>query len=174
VRFSGILPRSGLALDLACGNCQDTIFLARRGLTAIGIDRSGQALTEGTHIARTSNLKASFVQADLTGFHIPSGKFVVIICFRYRDPNLYPSIRTALKPGGLLIYETYTLEHLRFGRKPQNPAHLLERNELLRAFGDWEIVFYRETWTSRGMASIVARKPLSPQMTVSAHGLQYN
>jgi len=172
MRFSGMLPRAGMALDLACGNGQDTVFLSSRGLTAIGIDRSGQALAAARRVALTSDLKACFVQADLASFHIPNGKFVVVVCFRYRDPNLYPSIRSALKPGGLLIYETYTREHLHFGFKPQNPDHLLERNELLRAFGDWEIVFYQETWTGRGMASLVARKPLPQRGAESARRLQ--
>jgi hypothetical protein len=82
-----------------------------------------------------------------------------VICFKYRDPDLYPSIRASLHPGGLLIYETYTHEHRQFGRKPLDPAHLLERNELLEVFGDWEIIYYQEVWAGRGAASLVARKP---------------
>lgn len=150
-----------MALDIACGNGQNTIFLARQGLIAVGIDRSRQSLAEGREAALQLNLKASFVRADLTRFRFPDNVFSTIICFRYRDPDLYPSIRSAIKPGGLLIYETYTLEHLNFGLKPQNPAHLLEKDELLRAFGDWEIIYYRATWMKHGMASLVARKPAS-------------
>lgn len=159
VRFSRFLPPSGQALDLACGNGRNTLYLARQGLTATGIDRSGAALKAGREAAAHANLKVSFVQADLTRFALPPGVFSVIICFKYRDPDWYPSIRAALRPGGLLIIETYTLEHRKYGHKPLDPAHLLERHELLQAFTDWEVIFYREVWVGRGTASLVARKP---------------
>jgi tellurite methyltransferase len=160
VRFSGFLPHGGLALDLACGYGRNTLYLARQGLAAIGVDRSMEALKAGRKAAARSNLKASFVQADLTRFVLPINAFSVMICFKYRNRNLYPSIRAALRPGGLLVYETYTSLHQNYGHKPLNPAHLLEANELLQAFGDWEIIFYREVWIGRGVASLVARKPI--------------
>lgn len=159
VRFSGLLPSDGLAMDLACGHARNTLYLAQQGLAAIGVDRSMEALQSGREAAARANLKVSLVQADLTGFALPANAFSVVICFKYRDPDLYASIRASLRPGGLLIYETYTLEHRQFGRKPLDPAHLLERNELLEAFGDWEIIYYQEVWAGRGAASLVARKP---------------
>ncbi|HXH47897.1 MAG TPA: class I SAM-dependent methyltransferase [Terriglobia bacterium] len=159
VRFSRFLPHSGLGLDLACGYGRNTLYLARQGLEAIGIDRSLDALVAGREDAARENLKVSFVQADLTRFAFPTNAFSVVVCFKYRDRNWYPSIRAALRPGGLLVYETYTFEHLGFGLKPLDPAHLLGRNELLQAFGDWEILYYREVWRGRGTASLVARKP---------------
>ena len=120
-----------------------------------------KALAAGREAAIQSNLKVSFVQVDLTRFSLPRNAFSVVICFKYRDPQLYPTLRAALRPGGLLVYETYTVEHLKYGRKPLRSAHLLARNELLHAFRDWEIIFYREVWTGRGVASLVARKPHS-------------
>lgn len=161
VRFSDFIPRAGRALDLACGRGRNTLYLARQGLAAIGVDRSRDALEAGRDAAARANLKPSFVQADLTRFTLPANAFSVVICFKYRNCKLYPSIRAALRTGGLLIYETYTREHASSGLKPRNPEHLLERSELYRAFGDWEIIFYREVWMGRGTASVVARKPFS-------------
>lgn len=159
VRFSGLLPSGGLALDLACGHARNTLYLAQHGLAAIGVDRSMKALISGREAAARSNLKISLVQGDLPRFALPANAFSVVICFKYRDHDLYTSIRASLRPGGLLIYETYTFEHREFGRKPLDPAHLLERNELLEVFGDWEIIYYQEVWAGRGAASLVARKP---------------
>jgi tellurite methyltransferase len=159
IRFSGFLPHDGRGLDLACGCGRNTLYLARQGLAAIGIDRSLDALIAGREDAARANLQVSFVQADLTRFALPTNAFSVVLCFKYRDRNWYPFIRAALRPRGLLVYETYTFEHLKFGHKPLDPAHLLERNELLQAFGDWEILYYREVWRGRGTASLVARKP---------------
>jgi len=161
VRFSDFLPHSGLALDLACGYGRNTLYLAREGLPAIGIDGSRKALLAGREAAIRSKLEACFLQADLTRFGLPANKFSVVICFKYRNREFYPSIRAALRPGGLLLYETYTCEHMLYGLKPRNPEHLLERGELYGAFSDWDIIFYREVWRGRGVASLVARKPLS-------------
>ncbi|HET9178173.1 MAG TPA: class I SAM-dependent methyltransferase [Terriglobia bacterium] len=159
VRFSGLLPRKGLALDLACGYPRNALYLARHGLAVIGVDRSMEALKSGREAAARSNLNVYLAQADLTRFALPANTFSVVICFKYRDPGLYPSIRASLRPGGLLVYETYTLEHRQFGRKPLDPAHLLERHELIETFGDWEIIYYREVWAGQGTASLLARKP---------------
>lgn len=159
VGFSHLLPAEGHALDIACGKGRNTLFLAWRGLIATGVDCSREALGAGREMATRSGLTAHFVQADLTRFSLPDSIFSVILCFKYRDPALYSSIRGALRTGGLLIYETHTAEHLRFGRKPGTPAHLLGRNELLHAFADWEIIYYHEVWIGRGTASLVARKP---------------
>lgn len=161
VRFSDFLPHAGLALDLACGCGRNTLYLARQGLAATGVDRSLKSLSVGREEAFRSGIQASFVQADLTRFALPANVLSVVICFKYRNREFYPSIRAALRPGGLLIYETYTREHGFYGLKPRNPEHLLERNELYQAFSDWEIIYYREVWAGRGTASLVARKPLS-------------
>jgi tellurite methyltransferase len=159
VRFAGFLPHSGLGLDLACGYGRNTLYLARQGLNVIGIDRSMDGLRAGREDAARQNLQVSFLQADLTRFTLPTNAFSAVICFKYRDRDWYPLIRAALRPCGLLLFETYTFEHLNFGHKPLDPAHLLVRNELLQAFGDWEILFYHEVWRGRGTASLVARKP---------------
>ena len=158
--FSYLLPQQGHSLDIACGNGQDSLFLARRGLKVMAVDRSHEALMRGRNYSTHSNLRVAFVQSDLAFFSVPPEAFCVIICFKYRDPALYAVLRAALQPGGLLFYETYTYEHRRFGTRPQNPDHLLQSRELLRAFGDWRVIFYREEWLSKGMASLVARKPL--------------
>ena len=163
VRFSDFLPPAGLALDLACGYGRNTLYLARHGLAATGMDQSRESLEAGREAAVRANLKASFVQADLTRCALRANAFSVVICFRYRDPRWYPSIRAALRPGGLLVFETYTLEHRKYGHKPLDPAHLLGRHELLQTFGDWEIIFYHEVWMRRGTASLVARKPHSAE-----------
>jgi tellurite methyltransferase len=160
-RFSHLLPRRGPALDVACGCGRNSLYLARQGLRVVAIDRSWEALAQGRELATRANLAIDFVQADLSNSSFPVNSFCLVACFNYRDPALYPALRASLKPSGLLIYETYTYEHLHYDAKPQNPAYMLKRNELLRAFGDWQLIFYREIWIGRGIASLVARKPLS-------------
>lgn len=158
--FSAFLPWGGYALDLACGGGRNSVFLAQRGLRVVGVDRSEEALRQARKLAAGAGVSVDWVLADLPKFPLPRAYFAVIACFYYRDPALYAPLRESLRPGGLVFYETFTHEQLRFGGGPRNPAHLLAPGELLDAFGDWELLFYRETWIERGAAALVARKPV--------------
>ncbi len=157
--FSSLLPERGRALDLACGGGRHSVFLAQHGLSVTGVDASDEALRQARELARQKNVRVDFVQADLERFALPRATFDVVACFYYRDPNLYAPLGEALVPGGLLFYETYTLEQLRFDSGPRNPAHLLEPGELRAAFRRWQVIFYREQWRQKGLASLIARKP---------------
>ena len=64
----------------------------------------------------------------------------------------------ALRPGGVLIYKTYTELQPRLGKGPTHPMHLLKQNELLRAFSQLNVLHYEETIRDRGVAQLVARK----------------
>lgn len=159
VRCSSLLPSAGRALDLACGRGRHSLFLAERGLRVVAIDRSPTRLQEGRELARLRNLQVDWVCADLENFALPVHAFDLIVCFYYRDPALYAPLRAALRPAGLMVYETFTRWQLRFASGPRNSAHLLEPAELLHAFGDWDVIFYRQTQCERAAASLVARKP---------------
>ena len=91
-----------------------------------------------------------------------SGKqFDAILVFNYLHRPLMKSIKQAVKPGGLILYETFTVDQPRFG-KPTNPDYLLQQGELSACFSDWKILVYREG--ERGdpicaKASLIAQKP---------------
>jgi hypothetical protein len=88
-----------------------------------------------------------------------------IVIFRYLHRPLMESIKKAVLPGGIVIYETFTVDQPRYGR-PNNPAFLLRRNELYEFFSDWDILHRFEGVTNPGkagapqaIAQIVAIKP---------------
>ncbi len=161
VEFSGLLPRIGRALDVAAGAGRHSVYLAQRGLAVIAVDNSREGLERGRELARQRGTEVDWLEANLEQFELPSSVFDVITCFYYRDLRLYPKLTRALTPGGLIFYETYTRGQLLFPTSPRNPEHLLGPQELLRAFRVLEVIFYREVWKSRGVASLVARKPNS-------------
>jgi SAM-dependent methyltransferase len=84
-----------------------------------------------------------------------------VLVFRYLHRPLMPSIRDALRPGGILMYETFTVDQRRFG-KPRSPDHLLQPGELGKWFGDWERIHQFEGTLAdpeRAVAQLVCRKP---------------
>ncbi len=61
------------------------------------------------------------------------GVFDLVICFRFLWRPLFPRLAAALRPGGALLYQTFTREQARRGR-PIRPDFLLEPGELGRSF----------------------------------------
>jgi tellurite methyltransferase len=91
---------------------------------------------------------------------LPQDSYGGILVFRYLHRPLIPSIRKALGKGGILIYETFTVEQPKFA-KPHNPDFLLKPGELHHWFEDWDIIHAFEGIKDdpkRAVAQIVCRK----------------
>ena len=149
------LPRSGRALDVAMGLGGSAGWLLGRGLSVVGVDISEVAVRRAK--ARWPGLLA-FV-ADLETLVLPAAAFDVILNFYYLDRALWPQYRRALRPGGVLFFETFIA-----GQPGMNPAYLLAHGELRAAFAGWRVLAYREGPIKqageepRFVASLVARR----------------
>ena len=160
IENAGLLPTHGLALEAAMGLGGSAGFLLESGLRVIGVDISIVAVRSAKQ--RYPRLMAC--TADLNSFHFPSHFFDVILNFYYLQRDLWPYYKQALRPNGLLFFETLTLDMLE--TMPDiDPVYLLAPGELRQAFANWEILVYREGWYSgdeghpRATAAMVARKP---------------
>jgi SAM-dependent methyltransferase len=139
--FSDV-PRDYPILDLACGDGHNGIFLASKGFSVVLADRSEDALRQARLNARSAGVSVQFWQVNLEQEGVnPLEKltFGAILVFRYLHRPLIPCIKKSLKKGGILVYETFTTEQVRFG-KPKNPDHLLKPGELLSWFQGWEVI----------------------------------
>lgn len=156
-----MLPKAGIALDVAMGLGGNAGFLIDRGLSVIGVDISAVAVKR----AKKQFPHIMAVQADLTRFYLPNAYFDVILNFFYLQRDLFPIFPKVLRPGGLLLIETMTRKMLEI--KPEiDPKFLLAPNELREAFASsMEIISYHEGWTlshdehRRAVASMAARLP---------------
>jgi tellurite methyltransferase len=153
------LPQGGLALDLAMGLGQNAAFLFQKGFKVIGVDISLIALKQ----AKLRFPQITAVCADLECFSLPANIFDVILNFYFLQRSIWDSVRKWLKPNGLLIVETMTVEMKAL--KPEiEERYLLQPGELKKSFSDFEILLYREGWRDRNgnhpraVASMVARK----------------
>lgn len=155
---------SSPVLDLACGEGHNGIVLALKGCRIVLADRSSAALEKARELASALNAPVTIWQVDLEqkGLNPLEGKsYSGILVFRYLHRPLFPYIVEALMPGGILAFETFTLEQAKFG-KPRNPDHLLKPGELREWFGGWSVIHYHEGIfmnPKRAVAGIVCRKP---------------
>ncbi len=116
-------------LDVACGSGRHTRLFLERGypVVAVDIDLSGVADLRA-HPA------VMLIEANLETAPWPfSGQlFGGIVVTNYLWRPLLPLMVECVRPGGVLIYETFAVGQERFG-KPRNPDHLLRPGELLEA-----------------------------------------
>jgi SAM-dependent methyltransferase len=155
------LPR-GRALDLASGSGRNAVFLAAHGYPTDAVDSSQVAVDTLSALAQRQSLPIISTTADLPDYQIAKNTYAVILNFYFLERRLFLPIKEGLIDGGMLLFETYTLEQARFGR-PRNPDFLLKPNELLHSFRDLHIIFYHERIDHSGgspiaIASLLAEK----------------
>ena len=146
------LPRmpKGTALDVATGRGRNALYLAAQGYDVEGLDRDEQALAEVAAAARQRNLTNLTVRRlDLEADPdqpppLPKERYDVVLCFFYLHRPLFPPLLHALKPGGMLMYETFLIDnHLRY-QHPRRREFCLAHNELLRLTTGLRILHYEE------------------------------
>ena len=155
-----ILP-GGKALDIAMGEGRNAVFLAKNGFEVDGCDVSEIAVKKTLGLAKENNVRVNAFVADLEIYKLPKDAYDVVACFYYLQRSLIPQIKEALKPGGMVIYETYTIENWERGFEgPKNRDYLLKTNELLDLFKDLTIIYYKELVLDdkKAVASLIARK----------------
>jgi tellurite methyltransferase len=150
----------GRTLDVAMGAGRNAIYLAREGFQVEGVDISSEAVKEALSSAREAGVSIQIRMEDLEKIpYFEEEAYDLVICFNYLQRSLLPEMKNWVKPGGMVVYETFIVDQVRFG-KPRNPDHLLRHQELLHTFREFRVLRYREGIVQgrKAIASIVAQK----------------
>ena len=140
--ISTLLPGKK-ALDIACGEGRNSIFLARNGFDVTGLDISEEGLAKADRWAKTEGLSVNFRCIDLEIFEF-NEFYDLIINFNFLLRGLIPMLLDALNPGGVIVFDTIldtpTLEG------SHNRSFLLQPGELRTIFASFpgEIILYEE------------------------------
>lgn len=145
-QHSRLLPFNGQALELACGLGGNARFLAQCGLKTHAWDISDSALTVLNNWASLNHLPIIPLLTDLEQMLLPYQQFDVIVVSRYLDRNQFKAIEDALKPGGLLFYQTFLAPVQ--ANAPQNPDFYIQSNEFNQAWSKLQTLVYGEGWLS--------------------------
>lgn len=150
----------GMALDIAMGEGRNAVFLAKKGFQVTGVDYSEVAIRKAHRLARENGVTVQSVMADLARYQIRPNHYDVILNIDYLQKDLVPQIKRGLKKGGVLVFESRTVEQLKNPSAHSFPReYLLELGELKKLFQDLEILVYRETNDGKNaFASLIARK----------------
>jgi tellurite methyltransferase len=160
-----LLPAQGRTLDLACGLGANALLLARRGLEVTAWDLSPVAIARLRALAAGSSLSIAAEVRDVCAEPPPPETFDCILVAHFLERSLAPALAAALRPGGLLFYQTFVREAAG-ERGPSNPNYRLGINELLHLFSGLTLRFYREEGRTgdlrqgtRDLAQLIAQRP---------------
>jgi SAM-dependent methyltransferase len=139
-------------LDLAAGSGRHTRLLLDMGLWVTAVDRDIAALEE------LAGARCTVREIDLENGEAWTlgGEYDGIVVTNYLHRPLFPALKAALAPGGIVIYETFAAGNERFGR-PSNPDFLLRPGELLDAFAGLTVIAFEQGEVSRPRAAVIQR-----------------
>jgi SAM-dependent methyltransferase len=155
------LSPSGLALDVAGGAGRNALFLLQRGWRVKLLDISEVGLELARKKAAAEGLSANLMTElmDLsTTQDVGTNQFDLITVFFFLRRELFPALAVALKPGGFLVYKTYTTARRDCEHGPGDPRYLLEPDELREAFSSLHVQHYQERTQGKSTAELIAKK----------------
>ena len=126
-RFASLVPRGARVLDLAAGSGRHARLFASRGARVLAVDRDAHALQ---CLPGAPGIETLALDLETGAWPLTGETFDAIVVANYLHRPLFPHLRAALAPAGVLLYETFAMGNEAFGR-PANPDFLLCRDELL-------------------------------------------
>lgn len=113
------LPAKGEILSLGEGEGRNAVFLARLGFRVTGVNGSAVGLEKARALAEKHGVRIETVVADLGTFDLGIERWDGIVSIWCHTPSelrarLHRSVVAALRPGGVLLLESYTPAQLAY------------------------------------------------------------
>jgi SAM-dependent methyltransferase len=162
VEHEALLP-PGIVLDVAAGTGRNAAFLAERGRRVVAVDGARSAL----EAVRRRAPAVAVARMDLDRPGIRRHSVDAIVCVNFLDRRLFAEMREWVRPGGVLVYDTFSIDQRDIGH-PRNPDYLLRHGELLELVrGDYRVLRSREgevveNGTRSFRAGVVAARLIPP------------
>jgi len=114
----GLAP--GRALDMACGEGRNAIWLASQGWQSTGVDFSPEGLKKGQQMAAEQGLPVEWIEADLREWQPPESAYDLIVSLYVHMPpselsKVHKKVIEALAPGGTILVIGHDLTNLTDG-----------------------------------------------------------
>ena len=144
------LPSNSRILCLADGEGRNGVYLATLGHKVTAVDQSRVGLEKAKKLAKQKQVSIETIKADLAEYDLGVESWDCIVSIFFHIPSsvrahIYPRIITALKPGGILMLESYTPEQLNHGTGGPPIAELmLTKDELAQYFSEMNLEHLQE------------------------------
>ena len=161
--IQGLPP--GQAICLAAGTGRNAIFLAQNGYQVTAIDISQAALHWCDQISAKLGVEVKTLEADLLAFDLGNEVWDLATNLYFYEPSIFRGLKKAIRPGGHILFQTYSQAQKKFAWGPSNNAFLVHPQDLEDEFKDWELIYFEETeYTNlqnknESVIQMLARKP---------------
>ena len=118
------------ALDLACGEGRNAVWLAEQGWRVTGVDFSDVALAKARELAAARGVEAEWTQADLLDYRPTEGVYDLVLLFYLQLPaterrRVVRAAAGAVAPGGTLLVVAHDSSNLEHGHGGPRDAAVL-------------------------------------------------
>lgn len=154
VRFAGCLPVAGTVLDFACGGGRHALWLAARGFRVDAADRDPAALRA---LAGAPGVVPVEVDLEDGPWRFDRHQYDAVVVTNYLFRPRLQFLLECVRPGGVLVYETFMRGNERLG-KPSNPDFLLREGELLEVVRDgFSVIAFEQGEIAKPKPAMVQR-----------------
>ena len=154
--LGGVRLERGRCLDVACGLGEQSLWAAQNGFRVIAIDGSEVAITAlnsaAVRLGVRDRIETRVVDLDEGLPSDVGSSCALVVCERFRDPNLYEHLVYMLEPGGVLVITVLS----QVGLDGEAGPHHAPPGELVDAFREYDVVIERHVELD-GEATLVAR-----------------
>jgi len=130
---------AGRAVDLACGEGRNSIWLAEQGWTVTGVDFSPVGLAKAKRFAELWDVEVTWVESGIEAWDPPPDGFdlVVMLYLQLPQPTRSAALATAasaVAPGGTLLVVAHDADNLARGfGGPPDPDVLYRVSDVTEA-----------------------------------------
>jgi SAM-dependent methyltransferase len=135
----------GRALDVACGEGRNAVWLASKGWRVTGVDFSRAGLAKAKQLATDRGVEVTWVEADVVEWQPPMASFDLVVVMYLHLPaeqrrRALAHTAAALAPGGVLLVVGHDTSNLLKGTGgPQDPAVLFGPDEIVQDLSGLQI-----------------------------------
>ena len=136
---------AGRALDVACGEGRNAIWLAEQGWTVSAIDFSHVGIDKGRQIAERRGVEIDWTVGDVAADQLPVAEFdLVAVLYLHTSPeersDWLPNVVASVASGGVFIYIGHDPRNITEGvGGPQKTELLPDADEINAALTDFRI-----------------------------------
>ncbi len=155
------IPSGSRVLDIGMGEGRNAVFLATKGYKVTGIDISRVAIQKARFLAKEFGVRIDTIHKSMKDIKIKNGTIDAIICFYYVDRTVVQTLMDWLRPGGVLVFEAYSINQKNINKMNEDDSYLLKEAELLTLFPGFRILKYEEPMHEKEYtSSIIVQKPM--------------
>jgi SAM-dependent methyltransferase len=136
--------KPGRALDIGMGQGRNSVFLALKGWNVTGFDMSDEGIATARRNAERAGVKLNALRENEESFDYGTNQWDLIVFmyepFPITSPAYVERLRRAMRPGGIIVIESFGEEEEVKGR----PAPAIDPGRLLAAFKDFRLLHYQD------------------------------